>query len=81
MTPAETAVFTALSVADEQAALRIEIHNMIIEIVQAEVSRIMMEPGFIATLGINAFSSRTFEMEKIALRAVKNHFNNPQMIY
>lgn len=78
VTPAETAVLAAMVAGDEDAALRLEIHNMIRTIVVDEVERAIT--ARIPSIGGTVIRDQQLLIRNLALAAIKQHFVNPGQI-
>jgi len=78
VTPAETAVLAAMVAGDEDAALRLEIHDMIRKIVAEEVTRAIAER--MPSIGGTVIRDQQWIIRNLALAAIKQHFVNPGQI-
>lgn len=80
MDAANTYIEAALVHADEEAALRLQVVEVVRKMVETEL-QVMVMDGRLNPLVGTIVRGMEFEIKKMALRAVKEHFQNPQQIY
>lgn len=82
MSPHETALEAALVHADSDAEMRAQITQLVTRIAEDVVRRMVHEDHtLILVIGANVVVAREHDIRKIALRAIKEQFLNPQQIY
>lgn len=71
----------AVALADDGAALKQEIEEMVYQMVLTVLDRMLMngDGRFGAVIGA-ALENNKYRIQQMALQAVKGHFNNPQPI-
>lgn len=80
MDAANTFIETALVHADEDAVMRQQIVEIVRKMVEVELQALLMQGRFDALVS-DTLRGMEYEIKRMALRALKEHFNNPQMIY
>jgi hypothetical protein len=92
MDAANTVIEAALVHADEDAAVRLQVVEIIRAVVHEELTRLIQAAvngtkayshaaNPFETLASVTISSHEYDIKRIAMRAVKEHFNNSQQIY
>ena len=79
MDAANTLIEAALVHADEDTVMRQQIVEIVRRMVETELQVLLMNGKF-DSLILEALRNHEWEIEKMALRAIKEHFNNPQQI-
>lgn len=80
MEPHETYLEAALVHADADAAMRQQVVDAIREVVHDEMER-MFRNGTVDPFVYTVIRNSEFEIKRMAMRAIKEHFQNPQQIY
>lgn len=79
MDAANTLIEAALVHADEDTVMRQQIVEIVRRMVETELQVLLMNGKF-DSLILEALRNHEWEIKKMALRAIKEHFNNPQQI-
>ena len=80
MDAANTLIEAALVHADEDTVMRQQIVEIVRRMVETELG-VMVMNGAMTRIVDMSVKSLEWEIKKMALRAIKEQFNNPQQIY